>query len=277
MVSLLALCSSLVWGTSDFVAGVKAKSLPAAAVVGWSQAAALVAMSVAVALRSPHFAPGPWPLWSVLAGACGSSALVCFYAALSSGSMGVVAPIASLGVLVPVGLGILEGETLSPLTWAGMAVAIVGVLLASGPELDAAISRRPVLLAVAAGAGFGMTLYAIDRGSGYSVVNTLWGMRVTSVLLFGIAALVLWRTGGVRATDAPILVAVGLADLLANLLFALASSRGQVSVASVLGSLYPVVTATLAYAVLRERLRPVQVIGAAVTVAAVLLIATGSG
>lgn len=276
MFSLLALASSAVWGTSDFLAGVKAKSLPAAAVVGWSQAVALVVMSVAVLLRSPHFAPGAWLPWAVLAGLSGSSALICFYAALSSGTMGVVAPIASLGVLVPVVLGVIEGEAPAPVTWIGILIAIIGVLLASGPELDGRVSRRPVALAIAAGTGFGITLYSIDRGSAFSVINTMWGMRLTSVLLFGAAALVLRRTGGVRAVDVPMLGLIGVADLLANVLFGIASSRGLVSVASVLGSLYPVVTAGLAYAVLHERLRPVQIAGAATTVAGVVLIAAGS-
>lgn len=125
MFSLLALASSLVWGTSDFLAGVKAKSLPAAAIVGWSQAVALVVMTIAVLLRSPHFADGPWWVWAGVAGMSGSSALICFYAALSTGSMGVVAPIASLGVLVPVTLGVLEGEQPGSVTWLGILVAII--------------------------------------------------------------------------------------------------------------------------------------------------------
>lgn len=277
MFSLFALASSLVWGTSDFLAGVKAKSLPAAAIVGWSQAVALVVMTIAVLLRSPHFADGPWWVWAGVAGMSGSSALICFYAALSTGSMGVVAPIASLGVLVPVTLGVLEGEQPGSVTWLGILVAIIGVLLASGPELDGSVSRRPVALAVAAGIGFGVTLYSVDRGSGYSVINTMWGMRLTSVILFACAALVLRKTGGVGRGDAPMLVVIGLADLLANVLYGLASSRGLVSVASVLGSLYPVVTSALAYVVLHERLRRVQVVGAATTVAGVVLITAGSG
>ncbi|MFZ1373628.1 DMT family transporter [Nostocoides sp.] len=277
MFSLLALASSLVWGVSDFIAGVKAKDRPAAAVVGWSQAVALLVMSVVIAIRSPHFAPGDWPGWALLAGICGSGALVCFYAALSTGTMGVVAPIASLGVLVPVILGVREGESPAPVTWVGIVIAVIGVLLASGPELNGAVSRRPVLLACIAGAGFGVTLYAIDRGSAYSVANTMWGMRLTSVALFGAAAIALRRAGGMRPADAPVLIVIGVADLTANLLFGIASSQGLVSVASVLGSLYPVVTAALAYAVLHERLRPIQIVGAAATVLGVVLIAGGSG
>ncbi len=274
MTALLALASSLVWGTSDFTAGLVAKRRPAAAVVGGSQSVSLVVMSLIVAGLGTWPA-GPWPLWAAVAGLSGAGALVCFYAALSTGTMGVVAPIASLGVVVPVLLGVIGGEAPSRLSWGGMALAVVGVLLASGPELDGDVARRPVLLACLAGAGFGVTLYSLDRGGRVSVVHTLWGMRMTSVLLFALAALVLRRTGRMTWGDAPVLAFVGVADLCANGLFAVASSRGYVSVASVLGSLYPVVTAVWAYAVLHERLRPVQTVGVALTMAGVALIAAG--
>ena len=67
-------------------------------------------------------------------------------------------------------------------------------------------------------------------------------MRLTSVLFFVVVALVLRTLGRVGAADLPALLAIGLGDLLANGLFAFASSRGLVSVVSVLGSMYPVVT-----------------------------------
>ena len=275
VLALLALASSVVWGTSDFVAGMASKSRPAAAVVGWSQTAALAAITGLVLVKLPDFPGGTWPLWAALAGAAGSSALVCFYVALSTGTMGVVAPIASLGVVVPIILGVLGGEQPSALAWVGMIVAVIGVLLASGPELSGTSGRRPVLLAALAGVGFGTTFYALDRGSRVSLIHTLWGMRLTSVLAFALVALLLRRAGGLTLRDSPILVVIGLADLLANALFAIASSGGYVSVASVLGSLYPVTTAALAFLVLRERLRPIQFVGGALTVLAVLLIAAG--
>ena len=73
--------------------------------------------------------------------------LVCFYTALSSGTMGVVAPIAALGVVVPIVLGVATGEQPSAWAWVGMLVAVVGVTLASGPELTGEVSARPVVLA----------------------------------------------------------------------------------------------------------------------------------
>ncbi|MEI2775451.1 MAG: DMT family transporter [Tetrasphaera sp.] len=276
MIALLALASSAVWGTSDFAAGLIAKRRPAAAVVGWSQAVSLVVMSVLVAWPGRAWPGGGWPVWAVVAGFSGGSALVCFYGALSTGTMGVVAPIASLGVVVPVLLGVLGGEQPGLVTWAGMIVAVLGVLLASGPELDGSVGLRPVVLACCAGAGFGVTLYSLDRGARSSVLHTLWGMRATSVTCFVLAALLLRRLGGMQRSDLPALAFVGVADLCANALFAVASSRGYVSVASVLGSLYPVVTAGWAYAVLHERLRGVQNAGIALTMAGVALIAGGS-
>jgi drug/metabolite transporter (DMT)-like permease len=272
MIALLALASSVVWGTSDFVAGIKAKSLAAAAVVGWSQAVALVALTLVVALTGGWHAGG-WVPWALVAGLAGPGALVSFYAALASGTMGVVAPIASMGVVVPVALGLLAGEEPSALAFAGMAVAVVGILLASGPELSGAVSVRPLLLAGIAALGFGLTLFALDRGARSSLVETLWGMRLVSVLIFVVAALVLRTTGGVRAVDLPLLGLVGLADLGANALFATASTRGLVSVASVLGSLYPIMTVLLARFVLDERLRRIQVLGVGLSAVGVALIA----
>ena len=56
-------------------------------------------------------------------------------------------------------------------------------------------------------------------------------------------------------------------------LFAVASSRGQVSLTSVLASLYPVVTAVLARIVLDERLRRIQQAGVVLAVGGAVLIA----
>lgn len=277
MLSLLALASSAVWGTSDFTAGVVSRRLRPAVVVGWSQSLAFVVLSILV--LGQVVAVGGWGGWGWLpyavgAGLTGPAALVCFYAALSTGTMGVVAPIASLGVVVPVVVGLLRGDEPGPLAVVGIVVAVVGVVLASGPELSGGASPRPVVLALCAGVGFGVTLLLIDGGARQSVLHTLWGMRAMSVVLFGAAALLVRTSGGVRARrDLPVLFFIGVADSAANGLFALASSGGLVSLASVLGSLYPVVTVLLARFVLAERLRRVQLVGVALSLVGAAAIA----
>ncbi|MBM6399772.1 DMT family transporter [Phycicoccus sonneratiae] len=273
MLSLLALASSAVWGTSDFFAGLASRRRPAVAVVGWTQGLALLVVSVVVAVRWDTVTFEGWPVWAVAAGLSGMTGLVCFYSALSSGTMGVVAPIAALGVVVPVVLGVANGDAPSPWAWVGMAVAVAGVTLASGPELTGAVSARPVLLAFVAAVGFGFALFCLDRGARESALLTLWGMRVTSVTVLVVVALVLRTAGGVTPREVPGLLLIGCGDLAANFLFGIASSRGQVSIASVLGSLYPVVTTLLARVVVKERLRRVQQAGVVLAVGGAVLIA----
>ena len=266
MLSVLALASSLAWGTSDFFAGLASRRRPAVAVVGWTQALALLVISVLVAVQWDTVTWSGWPPWAVGAGLSGMAGLICFYSALSAGTMGVVAPIAALGVVVPVVLGVATGEAPSPWAWVGMLVAVVGVTLASGPELSGDVSARPVVLASCAAVGFGLALFCLDRGARVSTLLTLWGMRMTSVTILVALALALRTAGGVTLRETPALLAIGCGDLAANALFAVASSRGQVSVASVLGSLYPVVTTIWARVLLDERLRRVQQVGVALAV-----------
>lgn len=275
MLSLLALASSAVWGTSDFFGGLMAKRLPAVAVVGITQGLAFVLLCVVVLVRLALGHPpewGSWVGWAMLAGVSGATGLVAFYTALASGTMGVVAPIASMGVLVTVGLGVASGETPSSWVWVGIAVAVVGIVLASGPEVSGAVSARPVLLACVAAAAFGMALFSLDRGSRDSMLMTLWGMRFTSVVIFATVALSRRSVGGARRTHLLPLALIGSADLLANVLFATASSRGQVSIAAVLGSLYPVATILLARIVLKERLRVIQQVGVVCALAGAAII-----
>lgn len=274
MPAVLALLSAVVWGASDFVAGVVSRTLRPVVVVAWSQLIALATLSVIVAVRGlPGTGYAAWWPWAVLAGVSGALGLLSFYAALSTGTMGVVAPIAAVGSGIPVLLGVLSGEQPSPLAWWGIAVALVGVVLASGPELQEGLGARPVLLACLAAVGFGVALFALDRGARVSLLHTLWGMRLASGMGYVTLAVVARSLGGVTTRQFPVLVAVGLSDLGANALFGLASSMGMVSVAAVLGSLYPVITIVLARYVLHERLRRIQVLGSTLALTGVVLIA----
>jgi drug/metabolite transporter (DMT)-like permease len=72
-----------------------------------------------------------------------------------------------------------------------------------------------------------------------------------------------------------LLAGVGVCDTAANMLFGLASSRGLLSVVSVLASLYPVVLVALARFVLHERIARHQQVGVAIALAGVALISAG--
>ena len=275
---LLALASSAMWGTADFLAGELSRRRAALAVAGASQLVGLAFMLVALLLSGEYAAGVPlqdYVGWSILASLSGLSGLVAFYTALASGRMGVVSPIASLGVLVPLGVGLLRGESPSGLQNFGILIAVVGVVLASGPEVSGKVGLRPVLLALLAALMFGSFAVFLAAGSQASAVLTLTAQRTTSAVVILALALIAGSIGGLQRRDLPQLTVIGVFDVGANLAFGIATTLGLLAVVAVLGSIYPVVTVILAWAVLRERLLPVQYVGVAATLVGVALIAAG--
>jgi drug/metabolite transporter (DMT)-like permease len=104
---------------------------------------------------------------------------------------------------------------------------------------------------------------------------TLLVMRAASVLLLvgvGLTGRVVMSAG---ARDLPLLATVGAGDVGANALFAVASTRGLLSMVSVLSSLYPAVTVLLARLAHAERMTRLQNVGVAAALVGVALIAGG--
>jgi drug/metabolite transporter (DMT)-like permease len=277
MTALLALFSSLLWGTSDFMAGTATRRLPAAAVTGWSQIAGLAGAFVIAVASGSLGAPTGYLGWGVVAGLAGPIGLVCFYNALSSGTMGVVAPLASIGVLVPFVVGLLLGDNPNGLQFVGVAVIVLGVVLASGPELRGSAGPRPLFLAGFAALCFGGVFVFLAEGSISSPSMTLVTMRVTSVSVLAIVGVALRNFGGVGAGDLWPLALIGLFDMAANLTYGIASTRGLLSLVAVLSSLYPVVTALLAHFVHHERLARIQYVGVGATVLGVIALSAAGG
>lgn len=277
MGALIALAASVVWGSADFGGGLFSKRIAALRVVALSQVGSLCVMSVVLAGQlivagAPH---GTTWLWGIGSGVANGLALTCLYAGLSVGTMGVVSPIASLGAVVPVVLGLLGGDSMSARVGVGLALAVVGAVLAAGPEFSGGMSRLPVVLALCAALGFGLSLYCLHRASSGGVVPSLWLMRLVSVS----GLVLLWRLWprlaagpGARARDLPGLFVVGCGDLAAAALFGLASQHAEVSLVGVLASLYPVATLLLARLVLHERMRIIQSVGVSLALLGVVLV-----
>ncbi|HET7722187.1 MAG TPA: EamA family transporter, partial [Acidimicrobiales bacterium] len=164
MAVLLSLLAAAAYGLADFVGGVTSKRTSpwAVALVAQLGGAALVlALSVATE-GSPTRAD---LAWCVVAGVGNGFGTAFLYRGLSSGRMGVVAPISGVGtVLVPVLVGLATGERPPLLVWVGMVAALPGIWLVSREPVDedvtgAAPSSSGTLEGVLAGLGFG-TLFA---------------------------------------------------------------------------------------------------------------------
>jgi drug/metabolite transporter (DMT)-like permease len=273
--ALLALLSSGMWGTADYLGGRLSRSRWVVLVLLVSQAFGLLFMVVLATLTGAWPVAGETAVPAVLASLTGGGGLLLYYRALATGVMGVVAPIASLGVLVPLVVGVLGGERVTAVQGAGIALALVGVLFASGPELHGETGWRPVGLAFGAAVLFGVSLVCIAWGSETSVTMTMTGMRLTTVLLLGLGVLASRRPIRVRAGELPAFAAVGVLDVGANLTYGLATTQGLLMLAGVFGSLYPVVTILLARFVDDERLRPIQQVGVVLCLAGVAAISAG--
>ncbi|WP_031107057.1 DMT family transporter [Streptomyces sp. NRRL S-146] len=285
MTALFALATSLLWGLADFGGGLLTRRTPALTVVVVSQSIAVVVLGAVVVATGGWSDAGPQLWFAVAAGLVGPVAMLAFYKALALGPMGVVSPLGSIGVAVPVGVGLMLGERPGLLQFTGILVAVAGVCLAGGPQFRGApVQRQAIVLTLLAAFGFGAVMALIAEAS-----TTLTGLflalfvqRVTNVAAGGLALFVSVRRGapalpadGFPWRTLPALAFVGLADVAANGTYSIAAQHGPVTVAAVLASLYPVVTAAAARGILRERLRAVQAAGAGLALVGTVLLASG--
>jgi drug/metabolite transporter (DMT)-like permease len=276
LAAVCALGASIAWGVADFLGGLKSRTVHVLVVLLLAQVSGLLGIGLVVALAG-NGPPGASILWAAPAGLFGTLGLAALYRGMAVGSMSVVAPIAAVGAVIPVTFGIATGDDVSAVQIAGFALALAGVVLASferhaGGDVKVATG---VPWALAAMIGFGGYYIPMHEASEQ---DFLWAALVfrASVGVIAFAAWLAFRPPLAAARGSLVAIAViGLADTAANALFAAASSLGEVSVVSVLATLYPVTTVALAAIVLSERVNRLQGVGVVAALAGVVLIAAG--
>ncbi len=268
----LALGASLAWGFADFVGPLVARTLGSLRVLFWAQIGGLAAIAIAVAVRGE--APRDWlVLLAMPAALAGTLGLWAYYRGIAAGAISVVAPIAGASAVIPVGFGIVTGD--SPSAWqiGGVACALVGVVLASlEPQEGARRVAAGVGLALLAALGFGCYFPPMHVAGKADFWWASVVFRATALLVIGAAVAAQKPSLRVRGRELAIVIAVGIGDTIGNVLFAASSGHGLVSLTAVLASLYPIVTVVLAAAILSERPAPMQRAGIGLTLAGVVLI-----
>jgi drug/metabolite transporter (DMT)-like permease len=171
-----------------------------------------------------------------------------------------------------------RGENPGALQAAGILVALAGIVLAvreAEHPHGVSVSPRALALAALSGLGFGAFFVGIDSAASEDPAWAIVAARAGGVTLVLVAAAA--RPASVRFSRAalPALLVIGVFDIAANGLFALASTEGLLPLVSVAGSLYPVTTIILARVVLGERLARLQRLGVALALIGVALIAAG--
>ena len=276
LAAVCALGASIAWGVGDFLGGLKSRTVPLLVVLVLAQVSGVLAIGLVVAVAG-NAPPGTSILWAPLAAVFGTVGLAAFFRGMAVGSISIVAPIAAVGAVVPVVFGIATGDDVSSLQLAGFALALGGVGLASfeRPEGGSMRVAAGVPWAIAAVIGFGGYYVPMHEASGEDFLWAAFTFRM-SVFVLVLAAWLIFRPPLRRASGSLLAIAmIGVMDTAGNSFFAAASSLGEVSVVSVLATLYPVVTVGLATVVLSERVAGLQLLGVVAALAGVVLISAG--
>jgi drug/metabolite transporter (DMT)-like permease len=276
MAVVLSLVAALAYGLADFCGGLASKRASAwsVALLGAVTGAVLV-LSASAVLGGDPTAADFW--WGAAAGVGNGFGTAFLYRGLSSGRMGVVAPVSGVGAaVIPVVVGVVLGERPAALVWVGIVIALPAIwLVAREPTGPSVASPGGLVDGGLAGLGFGFLFVAFGQISNDAGLRPLVVNQVVAAAVIALVASLLrqpWRPsrpavlGGVLA---------GSLSAVATVCFLLATREGLLSVTSVLTSLYPAFTVALAAIVLREHVHRAQAAGLLLCAMAVMLVAAG--
>jgi drug/metabolite transporter (DMT)-like permease len=268
------LLSAVSWGAGDFSGGVATRRSSVVAVVAISHSFGLLLILVLALLSREPMPPVGDLLLGSIGGISGVLGLAALYRALAGGHMGIAAPVSAvLTAALPVLFSLFTYGMPENSQIIGFIVALFSVVLISYAGGELALSGS-IGMAVLAGIGFGVFFIVLDQIQSDAVFWPLVAARATTATIMTVFALANRRAGGVlpnRRILSVILVSSVL-DVGGNVFFLMATQAGRLDVASVVSSLYPASTVTLAWLLLKERLTRLQIVGVVGALLAIALI-----
>jgi drug/metabolite transporter (DMT)-like permease len=290
---LLGLATALCWGGADLFARFATRKIGTVRTMLYMQFIGTLLISLVMPFlggwgRLFHGpAQGPLWAWGILAGLLNTSSTLGLYRSFEIGKMSVVAPLSASYPVLTMILSMLTGEHLTAVRVLGMALAILGVIVVARGEAapGEAINVAETGLPAQRFAGVGWALFS---AVGFGVMFWLLGIRVVPLLgsapsvwiirltSFSATALVMPILGGKKGSPAARvpwwIFFVGLLDTTAYVFNNFGMKMEQVSVVSVLASLYGAVTVGLAAMILKERVSRMQWVGIVSIFAGIVLI-----
>ncbi|MFZ0542409.1 MAG: DMT family transporter [Candidatus Sulfotelmatobacter sp.] len=264
----------LAWGTSDFLGGYATRRANAFLFTVIVNLGGLLVVGTLASVTHAAFPPARSAAWVLAGGISGGAALAIFYRALSSGRMGLTAPVAAvLSAAIPAVFSMFTEGVPGRIPLFGFVIAAVGLWLITRTEDGS--KPEGIGLAVIAGIGFA-SFYLSVREAGD--VSALWiatltrtgGLIVTSLIVLMLRNFRDITPAGIRWG-----VVTGCIDSLGTILFVHASQSGRLDEAVVISSLYPAVTVLLARMFLKEHFTRWRLVGLVAALAAVPMIASG--
>jgi len=267
-----SLAAVFAWGTSDFLGGYAARRANAFLLTSLAHASGLLLMLVLSTATHAQIPSERSMLWAIAGGVSGGGALALFYRALSTGRMGLTAPVAAvLGAAVPTIFGIANEGAPGTVHIAGFMIAATGIWLISRTEDDS--GAEGIGLAAISGIGFaGFYLCISQAKDGSALWLAVWS-RVGALAVTGTIVLLQMKFRDMTRAAARWGILAGCLDVSGTALFVRASQTGRLDSAVVLTSLYPAVTVLLARFVLHEHFTRWKAVGLFAALLAVPMIA----
>ncbi|MEN8244971.1 MAG: DMT family transporter [Thermodesulfobacteriota bacterium] len=273
----LSLIACLCWGMSQFLAGIKTRTLPVLTLMAYTSTAGFMVLATGLGVMGSPMPRDPNLFYAVLAGAMGIGGVYSLYRGLAVGAISIVIPISSLCALLPVIASLIMGEIPGAVQGIGMVAALSGGVLISIPHHTGGQVTPPVkgiIFAIGAALGFGGFFILMDvAGTG----DPLWAAAVSRLASFILVmCAVLWKGPKlkIKAAHLPVVFMIGALDTAAAFSYTVATTKGLLSLVAVISSLYPVVPVVLATLFFKERLRGLQLPGVILIILGVMLIST---
>ena len=285
MTIIFGLLSAFSYGYADFVGALAAKRIRAMAVTAYSFSFGLLLAIVLSLIFGASFSQSTI-IASIFAGICSAIAITFLYAALALGPISIVSPLtAVVSAIIPVVVDVSLGTSLSSFVLVAVVLILIAVVLVAfvpSPNLKLP-TLRATLYSVGAGLGFAGIFLFLDFTDSGSGLAPLVIMRVVGVaMLFALLAIVYKKSSGQpfleRVADwklAGLILLASSGDVLGNVAFLIATRAGDLAVAAVLTSLYPVGTILLARVFLKEKIAKSQLLGIVLALVGTTLIAAG--
>jgi uncharacterized membrane protein len=262
LIALLGgLGAAVCWATGTLSAARASRLVGARSVLSWVMIVGFVITApIAAASGVPHALHQRELGWICVSGAGNVAGLLLSYSAMRVGKVSIVAPITSTEGAIAAVLAVAAGEALDVPSALLLTAIAIGVVLASLTPATGEHTLRATLLAGAAAAGFGASLYATGRVS--NALPLVWA--VIPPRLFGVAAVavpsIALRRIRIQAAAIPFVVISGLCEIAGFASYSLGARHG-IAISGVLASQFAAFAAVGAFVVFHERLRAVQVAG----------------
>jgi drug/metabolite transporter (DMT)-like permease len=284
----LGVATAASWGSADFLARYATRTIGSLRALFWMHVWGTVFVTLLLLFVHDwgHLFDGsgwqPWG-WGILAGVTNVLAMLALYRSFEIGKLSIVGPVSASYPALTVFLSILSGESLTALRGAGILAALGGVLLVSRGANSHSDSQVKITASGSTGVG-----WAIAASILFGFVFWLLGIRIIP-RTGALASVWLLRLSGAIVTFILVLSArlplgmtnrqttgrlysMGFLDTAAFAASNLGMRIEQVSIVTVLGSLYGAVTVAWAALFLKERISKLQWAGIAFIFLGVTLI-----